>query len=168
MSELVPLVTEEGHVYGSGRADIVHEQGLLHSAVRAILISPDRKAYVQQRSAEKRVYPLSWECPAGHVKFGEPLEQAIHREVLEETGLMVKTFEKIGTYLTHNKKDNLFYTLFVAVNVTGTVRLQQSEVSAYCWNDVKQIDYELATTPHIFTPGFHKAWALFKAHKQPF
>lgn len=44
----------------------------------------------------KRVHVNSWQFPQGGVKKGEDIEQAMHRELLEETGLEEKHVKIIG------------------------------------------------------------------------
>lgn len=42
----------------------------------------------------------SWGLPGGHLEFGESFEEAIAREVLEETGLIAKEIKVIGAFNT--------------------------------------------------------------------
>lgn len=51
--------------------------------VAAILQSADGRVLIGQRSD----YPESWQFPQGGVDQGESLEEAVRREVLEETGV---------------------------------------------------------------------------------
>ncbi|MEZ5896609.1 MAG: NUDIX hydrolase [Parvularculaceae bacterium] len=39
-----------------------------------------------------------WSIPGGRVKFGEPLETAVRREVLEETGVSIRITGLIGVF----------------------------------------------------------------------
>ena len=42
----------------------------------------------------------SWGLPGGHLEFGESFEEAIAREILEETGLIVKEVKVVGVFST--------------------------------------------------------------------
>lgn len=61
-------------------------QHLDRTIVAALLISADNKLLLGKKSQDG-TYPNCWHLPGGGVKVGETLEQALIREVKEETGL---------------------------------------------------------------------------------
>ena len=46
----------------------------------------------------KEPHAGKWALPGGHVEFGESLEQAVAREVLEETGIVFTAFSQFRAY----------------------------------------------------------------------
>lgn len=55
------------------------------------LISDDLgRIYVQRRSLQRQLFPGCWDLVGGHVEAGEGLEEALAREVREETGWRLK------------------------------------------------------------------------------
>lgn len=42
---------------------------------------------------DRAVFPLGFACLAGHIEEGETPEEALHREVAEESGLKIKNFK---------------------------------------------------------------------------
>ena len=64
----------------------------LRVSVNAYVIQ-DRKLLLQRRSDNGR-----WNMPGGGVEIGESLTVALHREILEETGLTVAITRYIGVY----------------------------------------------------------------------
>lgn len=59
-------------------------------AVKAVIRDGDGKMLVLRRSAANRSFVGCWEWPGGKCEPGEPFDQALVREVFEETGLTVE------------------------------------------------------------------------------
>jgi len=47
---------------------------------------------------KRRFKPKGWALPGGIVEYGETLEEAVKREMLEETGLKLRELEQFGAY----------------------------------------------------------------------
>lgn len=74
------------------RSKIGHELLLLPS-VAAVITNKDGKILLQEKAAGE-----GWSLPAGGIEPGESPEQAIIREVMEETGLHVAVETVLGVY----------------------------------------------------------------------
>lgn len=61
--------------------------GRFYAGICALLRSSSGKYLLAQRSPEKDFGAGGWECVTGRVDQGEGFEQAVRREILEETGL---------------------------------------------------------------------------------
>lgn len=58
------------------------------------LIRDDRnRVYVHRRSASRRLLPGTWDVVGGHVEAGETPQQALAREIAEETGWRLRRIE---------------------------------------------------------------------------
>ena len=66
-------------------------------AVNAAIFNPEREILLTRRSPTVRE-PGKWCLPGGHVEVGEQWLDAMHREVREETGLIVKRQKLVGIY----------------------------------------------------------------------
>jgi 8-oxo-dGTP pyrophosphatase MutT (NUDIX family) len=55
----------------------------------AVIVDDDGRIFVQRRSKDRKLYPDTWDIVGGHVEPGETVEDALHREVREETGWRV-------------------------------------------------------------------------------
>lgn len=64
--------------------------------VAGILIR-DGKALLVKRSPQSRFYPNVWDLFGGHIEAGEPTEDALWREALEELQVEIESFRSLGT-----------------------------------------------------------------------
>ncbi|MEH0842955.1 NUDIX domain-containing protein [Micromonospora sp. CPCC 205711] len=55
----------------------------------ALIVDDDGRLFVQRRSPERRLFPNTWDIVGGHLEPGEDAEDALRREVAEETGWTV-------------------------------------------------------------------------------
>lgn len=102
--------------------------------VLAVIAQNGRVLIVQRARASSEVPGLSWVFPGGKVEEGETLEQALRREVQEETGLHVN----IGTLVHARIVPNtnilaLFYLCTLAKTAQVTVVPDPKEVIDFKW-----------------------------------
>ncbi len=55
----------------------------------AVIVDDDGRIFIQRRSKDRKLFPDTWDIVGGHLEQGETLEDALHREVREETGWSV-------------------------------------------------------------------------------
>jgi 8-oxo-dGTP pyrophosphatase MutT (NUDIX family) len=60
-----------------------------------LVVDDDGRIFIQRRSADRRLFPNAWDIVGGHVEPGESLEDALRREITEETGWVL--FQILGT-----------------------------------------------------------------------
>ncbi|WP_053736801.1 NUDIX hydrolase [Nocardia sp. NRRL S-836] len=58
--------------------------------VGAVVLDVEGRAFVQFRSARRRLFPCTWDVVGGHVEHGETVVQALRREIAEETGWVLR------------------------------------------------------------------------------
>ena len=76
--------------------------GRFIAGVAALIWSPKSEKYLLLRRSEQKDYARgSWECVTRRVEQGEGFEDALHREVREELGVMVKVDHILGTTHFH-------------------------------------------------------------------
>ncbi len=79
-----------------------------------------------------------WCIPGGHIEFGEPVEDALRREVQEETGLRVTSLRFLNYYTEYFAQLEWHAVALVFVcSVEGTEAAQQGEVSQLQWFELK-------------------------------
>lgn len=65
------------------------------AAVGAVVINEEKVLLVKRRYPPQKG---KWAIPGGLVKLGETLQEAAEREILEETGLIIKAKEPVHTF----------------------------------------------------------------------
>ena len=86
------------------RNDWCLKDGEYHLTVLGVVCRPDGKFLITKRVMTKAWAPGWWEVSGGAVMAGESSEEAVKREVLEETGLDVTNAE--GGYVFSYKREN--------------------------------------------------------------
>jgi mutator protein MutT len=109
----------------------------------AAIIFDDKNRIFLVKLTYQRFHP--WGLPGGGLEYGETAEQAVIREVWEETGLTVK-IEKLLLNKTFPPDK---FAMYYLCRVTGGVFQPSDEVSEYGYfsltslPDVRPRDYEL-------------------------
>lgn len=85
-----------------------------------------------------------WNFPGGGIEKGETPEQAIRREVLEETQLRPSAFTKIGDFVSRfeYKKDSV--SVFTTKVENPIIKIQESEINSYNWSPINDLPEPLS------------------------
>jgi len=113
-------------------------------AVKAIIMF-NKKALIIQRAADDEVGANLWEFAGGKLDFGEDLEAALKREVVEEVGLTV-TVDKLlyaSTFKTHEYRQLVILSYLCTAN-SDNVYLS-NEHQNYMWANKEQMKDILST-----------------------
>ena len=131
----------------------------LHRVVGTCLIwSAGNHFLILKRRPDLEVYPGLWTVPGGGMDRADyealpktspdgwesPLEIALRREIHEETGTEVGSFEYLGQF-SFIRPDNIpvFGTRFAARYVSGKVTVDPEDSTEYKWITAAEVgDYE--------------------------
>lgn len=128
------------------RNDWCLKEGEYHLTVIGVVMRPDGKYLITKRAMDKSWAPGWWEISGGAAMAGEDSADAIHREILEETGLDVSNAEGGYLFSYHRENpeegDNYFIDVyrFVMDFDDDDITPQESETSGYMIADKKQIE----------------------------
>lgn len=127
------------------RNDWILEDGEYHLSVLGVIMRPDGKYLITKRVMTKAWAPGWWEVSGGAAIAGESSEEAVIREVKEETGLDVSNAEGGFVFSYHRenpgKGDNYFVDIykFVMDFDESDVKIQTEEAA----------DFKIATLDEI-------------------
>ena len=117
-----------------------------HLTVIAILFTEDKKVLITRRSMNKIWAGGLWEIPGGGVRAGENSQDAIHREILEETNINLygKAYEKLHTCKKKNTEGNSYFVDMYCYPISEedirNIKMQAEEVSDFKIVDASEIE----------------------------
>ncbi len=113
-------------------------------AVRVLLTDEDGKILIIKRSTDSKTNSGKWEFPGGKVDQGESFDQALIREVYEETGLKIALNHVVGVCEQNLPLIRAVHIIMSGKIVEGDLNLS-SEHEGYAWIFFDNIsNYELA------------------------
>jgi 8-oxo-dGTP pyrophosphatase MutT (NUDIX family) len=95
-------------------------------------VGDDGRIFFQKRSAQRKLFPNTWDIVGGHLEPGETVAEALRREVLEETGWRIfAVLAVVGDYIfTGNDGVDRHETDFL-VRVDGDLERPRLEVGKH-------------------------------------
>ena len=99
--------------------------------VQKAIIRMDNKFLILKRSIDSKVYPEHWDFPGGKLEHGEKFDEALVREVKEETSMDIFVEESEFIFV-ENEVNNSYIVLFNCEKSKGEVKLS-SEHSEFKW-----------------------------------
>ncbi|MFI5710390.1 GNAT family N-acetyltransferase [Kribbella sp. NPDC051620] len=104
--------------------------------VGALIRDEHGRVYVQRRTAERRLLPGIWDVVGGHLENGESPEEALAREVEEETGWRVREVVAAVTDWEWEYEGRVRREIDYLVEVDGDLarpRLEEGKHDASAW-----------------------------------
>jgi 8-oxo-dGTP diphosphatase len=108
-------------------------------AVKAVIIEDGKCLLVKKAvSQADRQFGL-WEIPGGKVEIGEPLIDALHREIKEELGIGIEIHQPLAAWDFIQSDDvQLIGITFLAEPLSSDVTLSP-EHTTYAWLDEREV-----------------------------
>jgi len=110
----------------------------------AIIENPTQrgKYLITQRPGDTHL-ALKWEFPGGKPEEGEDSQQALEREMLEETGIKVKAIRSLGTNPHSYEDRNIVLEAWICDFISGEI--QKLGINDYAWKTPEEMrDYDMA------------------------
>ena len=112
----------------------------------AVIVNNDNKILLLKRGAKAPWMPNKWALVGGGLDKGETPQQAVEREIEEETGLELKKFTKSFSIERH--ADSIEHIFACRYDGDPTDITLDDENSNYGWYDVSEMEY-LEIVPHL-------------------
>jgi len=166
------LVDEHDQVIGHMAKDACHDgDGKLHRAFSVFVFNGQGQLLLQQRSGEKRLWPLVWSNSCcSHPRRGEQTEEAAARRIREELGLATEL-----TYLFKFQyqarwrdlgSENELCSVWIGRS-DDAVQVNQNEINAWKFIDPQALEAELELHPDHYTPWLRMEWARMRGDHWP-
>ena len=109
-------------------------ENVMQVRVTGILIEGEKVLLVKQKVASR-----NWSLPGGRVENGETLEEAMSREMREETGLEVKIKKLLYVCDKPDASLSLLHITFLLEKLTGEIMLPSNEFDHNPIHDVQMV-----------------------------
>lgn len=109
-------------------------ENIMQVRVTGILIEDEKVLLVKQKVANR-----DWSLPGGRVENGETLEEAMIREMREETGLEVKIKKLLYVCDKPDASPSLLHITFLLERIEGEIKLPSNEFDHNPIHDVQMV-----------------------------
>ncbi len=161
--ELLVLVDaqddEAGHM---SKAECHDGNGVLHRAFSVFLFNDRGEILLQQRGADKRLWPLYWSNSCcSHPRKGESIEIATRRRLQDELNVsaaleFVYKFSYQASFGEAGSENELC-SVFLG-RLDGDPQANATEIEAMRFVTADTLGDELAANPNMFTPWLKLEW----------
>lgn len=127
--------------------------------VKGVILNPSGHCLLLRRSQISKANPGKWEFPGGKLDPHERVDEALLREVWEETGLTVTVQRVAGAAESEMAERKIAYLILEALAVTDVVTLSQ-EHDQFMWVAPEQLaEVELSAQFRPFAQAYAESAA---------
>ena len=163
-TEALILVNEDDQPVGTLSKGECHDgDGILHRAFSVFLFDPEGRLLIQQRAADKRLWPLYWanSC-CSHPRAGEEMDIATARRTSEELGVSAE-LEFIYKFRYHARYKDLgseheLCWVYIGRTSASEVRPNPSEIADWQFLAPDEVDDLIADEGADVAPWFRMEW----------
>lgn len=158
------LVDSEDRVVGYDSKQACHQgAGILHRAFSVFIFNQQGEVLLQQRSAQKQLWPGFWSNSCcSHPRQGEEMSAAAHRRLLEELGLHseLKFLYRFQYHAAFGEagSENELCSVYIGLS-NDPVVVNVNEISQWRYVSPVKLQRELEQQPERFTPWLKMEWS---------
>lgn len=123
-------------------------------SVYAIIRNPKNEFLLLRRAENSHSNPGKWDLPGGKLGPREPLDEAVAREVWEETGIKIVVGEIAGYTTFELPAKKVIGVVFNGGYVVADIKLSYEHIE-YAWSPLDEI-LEMSTLPVHFREFFKR------------
>lgn len=101
-------------------------------SVKVFILDDKGRYLLLRRSSKSKNNPGRWDLPGGKVDPGEDFEEALRREVYEETGLIIQLIRVVGASESEAPIQRIAYLIMEGNKKGGDLRLSE-EHEDFIW-----------------------------------
>ena len=116
--------------------------------VGAVIVNDLGQVFLSRRGPLSRNERGKWEFPGGSVEFGEKLEDALQREILEEFGALIEVGEllDVSDHILPEEGQHWVSPTFICKFISGTPSIQEpGKCSQIGWFNLDRLPEDLST-----------------------
>lgn len=155
--ESVDIVDDNNRVLYYTTKTRAHQKNLLHRTIISEVINNTGEMLLVKQASHKQDVGQYVSPVGGHIKSGETELDALRRETLEEVGLKIFSYKRIGQAIYNrfilNRHENHFFIVYEIY--TDKIPVLNDESDEYRYFTQKEIRSSLAKNPEIFGAAFH-------------
>jgi 8-oxo-dGTP diphosphatase len=110
----------------------------------ALIVDDDGRIFFQRRSPQRKLFPDTWDIVGGHLEGGETVEEALAREITEETGWHIcMVLGQVGEYAYRGDDGIDRVETDFLVRVDGDLtrpQLEEGKHTEYRWLSEGELD----------------------------
>lgn len=103
-------------------------------SAKVLILDKEGRCLLLRRSPRSKANAGKWDLPGGKVDAGETFDEALRREVAEETGLEISLERVLGAAESDAPERRVAYLILEARVVSGRVRLSEEHTESV-WVD---------------------------------
>lgn len=164
--ELILVDAQDNEIGYRSKADCHDGSGILHRAFSLFLFNHEGALLLQQRAADKRLWPGYWSNSCcSHPRRGETLPLATMRRLGDELNIAAD-LEHVYHFCYQAPfgeagSENELCHVFLG-RVEGEVCPNESEIESVRFVSMRELGRELLDQPEHFTPWFKQEWQALK------
>lgn len=159
---LILVDADDHQMGGMSKLECHKGDGILHRAFSIFIFNSANELLLQQRSADKPLWPLYWSNTCcSHPRMGENLETATQRRLKEEVGIncpleYLYKFEYQANYKDVGAECEIC-SVFIGYS-DGPFDPNMDEVAAVKFIGIDDLSAELVSNSGDYTPWFKMEW----------